>query len=163
MFRIGFGYDIHRLEAGRELWLGGIQLPAERGAVGHSDADVVIHSVCDALLGALALGDIGVHFADTDPQYKGMDSKIFLKKVCELIRQNGYEIGNVDAALCLEKPKIMPYLEQMRTVMAATMQVSINQISIKATTAERLGFIGSQDGVECNAVALLHQKQGDRV
>ena len=146
-YRIGFGYDVHRLEEGYDLWLGGIKIPYEKGLAGHSDADVLLHAVCDALLGAAALGDIGVHFPPTDMAYKGIDSKILLKKTCELIRQAGYEIGNIDATIAAEAPKINPHIPQMKAVMAEVMGLTSGEVSIKATTTERLGFVGPREGM----------------
>lgn len=154
-YRIGFGYDVHRLEEGYDLWLGGIKIPYEKGLAGHSDADVLLHAVCDALLGAAALGDIGVHFPPTDMAYKGIDSKILLKKTCELIRQAGYEIGNIDATIAAEAPKINPHIPQMKAVMAEVMGLTSGEISIKATTTERLGFVGHHEGMEAYATALI--------
>jgi 2-C-methyl-D-erythritol 2,4-cyclodiphosphate synthase len=153
--RIGFGFDVHRLSEGYDLWLGGIHIPHIKGAVGHSDADVLLHAICDAILGALALGDIGKHFPDTDAQYKGIDSKLLLGHVMTLVSEKGYKVGNIDATLCLEKPKIMPYVDEMRTCIAAICGVSIDDISVKATTNERLGYIGSEEGVNAYAVALM--------
>ena len=154
-YRIGFGYDVHRLEEGYDLWLGGIKIPYEKGLAGHSDADVLLHAVCDALLGAAALGDIGVHFPPTDMAYKGIDSKILLKKTCELIRQAGYEIGNIDATIAAEAPKINPHIPQMKMIMAEVMGLTSGEISIKATTMERLGFVGHREGMEAYATALI--------
>ncbi len=154
-YRIGFGYDVHRLEEGYDLWLGGIKIPYEKGLAGHSDADVLLHAICDALLGAAALGDIGVHFPPTDMAYKGIDSKILLKKTCELIRQAGYEIGNIDATIAAEAPKINPHIPQMKMIMAEVMGLTSGEISIKATTTERLGFVGHLEGMEAYATALI--------
>ena len=158
-YRIGFGYDVHRLEEGYDLWLGGIKIPYEKGLAGHSDADVLLHAVCDALLGAAALGDIGVHFPPTDMAYKGIDSKILLKKTCELIRQAGYEIGNIDATIAAEAPKINPHIPQMKAVMAEVMGLTSGEISIKATTTEQLGFVGHREGMEAYATALIVKRQ----
>lgn len=154
-YRIGFGYDVHRLEAGYPLWLGGIQIEHSVGLEGHSDADVVLHTVCDALLGAAALGDIGVHFPPSDIQYKGIDSKILLERTCQLIRDQGYEIGNIDVTIAAEAPKLNPHIPQMRTTMARVMDIEEGQISLKATTTERLGFTGRQEGMVAYAVALI--------
>ncbi|TAE87189.1 MAG: 2-C-methyl-D-erythritol 2,4-cyclodiphosphate synthase [Bacteroidetes bacterium] len=156
--RIGFGFDVHQLSVERELWLGGIKIPAEKGALGHSDADVLLHAICDALLGALALGDIGKHFPDTDQSFKGIDSKILLARVVTLIDSKGYKIGNIDSSLCIEKPKVMPYAEQMRACIAGICNISADDVSIKATTNEKMGFIGRQEGVTAYAVALLVKK-----
>ncbi len=156
--RIGFGYDVHRLEEGKELWLGGIKLSHNKGAVGHSDADVLIHAICDALLGAANLRDIGFHFPNTAAEYKGIDSKLLLKKVCVLIRTAGYEIGNVDATLALEAPKINPHIPEMQRVLAEVMAIPANDISVKATTNEGLGYVGSEHGVNAYAVALIEKR-----
>lgn len=153
--RIGYGYDVHQLEEGREFWLGGIQLQYTHGAKGHSDADVLIHAVCDALLGAANLRDIGFHFPDTDPQYKGIDSKKLLANVMGLIRKHGYELGNIDATVCLEAPKVNPHITKMQKTMADVMQVDKNDISIKATTSEKMGFVGRKEGIAAHAVALI--------
>lgn len=154
-YRIGFGYDVHRLESGYPLWLGGIQIEHSVGLEGHSDADVVLHTVCDALLGAVALGDIGVHFPPTDMQYKGIDSKILLERTCQLVRAQGYEIGNIDVTIAAEAPKLNPHIPKMRTTMARVMNIEEEQISLKATTTERLGFTGRQEGMAAYAVALI--------
>ena len=153
--RVGFGYDVHRLEAGEEFWLGGILIPHEKGAVGHSDADVLIHTICDALLGAANMRDIGFHFPDTSADYKGIDSKILLKDVMKLLRAEGYELGNVDATIALQKPKINPHVEEMKAVLAKVMDVAVSQVSIKATTTEKLSFVGREEGVSAYAVALI--------
>ncbi|WP_439483253.1 2-C-methyl-D-erythritol 2,4-cyclodiphosphate synthase [Cyclobacterium plantarum] len=155
-FRVGFGYDVHQLKDGAAFWLGGIQVPHEKGATGHSDADVVIHVICDALLGAANLRDIGYHFSDQDPQYKGIDSKLLLKQVMDLLKKNGYQLGNLDVTLCLQLPKINPYIPEMKACLAEVMNVSESQISIKATTTERLGFVGREEGVSAYCVALIH-------
>lgn len=157
--RIGFGFDVHRLENNRDFWLGGINIPHAKGAVGHSDADVLIHAICDALLGAANLGDIGVHFPDTSMDYKGIDSKILLRKVIELLRNENYEISNIDSTLCLQSPKISPYIPEMKHVLAQTMGISEKDISIKATTTEKLGYVGREEGVSAYAVALIHPIQ----
>jgi 2-C-methyl-D-erythritol 2,4-cyclodiphosphate synthase len=154
-YRIGFGFDVHQLKDGHPFWLAGIQVPHFQGAFGHSDADVVIHAICDALLGAAALGDIGKHFPDTDMNFKGIDSKILLKQVVELLHKSGYDIGNIDVTLVLEKPKIKPFLEQMNSTLANVMGVEVNQISLKATTNEKMGFVGREEGVAAHAVALI--------
>lgn len=157
-FRIGFGFDVHQLREGRELWLGGIKIPHHVGAYGHSDADVLLHAICDALLGAAGLRDIGFYFSDKDPQYKGIDSKKLLAKVVELIGEEGYVVGNVDSTLCLEEPKINPHIPEMKKVLAPILGVTEKDISIKATTNEKLGYVGAKDGVNAYAVALIHQK-----
>ena len=158
-FRTGIGYDVHQLAEGLPLWLGGVQVPHSKGLVGHSDADVLIHAICDALLGAASLGDIGKHFPDNDPAYKGIDSKILLKKVCELIRGKGYEIGNIDAILCMQKPKVAPYIPQMRETLAACAAIDIEDISVKATTTEHLGFEGREEGISAIATALIEKPE----
>ena len=155
-FRIGFGYDVHQLKEGEEFWLGGIIIPHSKGAVGHSDADVLIHVICDALLGAANLRDIGYHFSDQDPQFKGIDSKILLKQVMDLIKENGYQIGNLDVTICLQQPKINPHIPAMKTCLAEVMQMEENKLSLKATTTERLGFVGREEGVSAYCVALIH-------
>ncbi len=155
--RIGFGFDVHRLEPGRAFWLGGIQLEHHQGSLGHSDADVLIHAICDALLGAANLRDIGFHFPNTDEAYKGIDSKVLLKKVGELLSNAGYSIGNIDATLCLEQPKINPHIPAMQSVMSAVLGIPADDISIKATTNEGLGYVGSEQGVNAYAVALIEK------
>lgn len=156
--RVGFGYDVHRLEVGEEFWLGGILIPHEKGAVGHSDADVLIHTICDALLGAANMRDIGFHFPDTSADYKGIDSKLLLKDVMKLLREDGYELGNVDATIALQQPKVNPHVEKMKDTLAQVMEVEVSQLSIKATTTEKLSFVGREEGVSAYAVALI-QKQ----
>jgi len=155
MIRVGFGFDVHQLKEGGPFWLGGIKIPHTKGAVGHSDADVLIHAICDALLGAANLQDIGSHFPDTSSRNKNIDSKILLKKVVELVAQKGYEIGNIDVTVCLELPKINPYIGEMKGMLSETMGISSDDVSIKATTNEKLGFIGKEEGVAAYAVALL--------
>jgi 2-C-methyl-D-erythritol 2,4-cyclodiphosphate synthase len=154
-YRIGFGTDFHQLAEGRDLWLGGVLVPHTKGAVGHSDADVLLHALCDALLGALGLGDIGKHFPDTDASLKNIDSKILLRRTYGLISEQGYALVNADMTLCLEKPKIMPHVPAMQACIAEILQVTVNDISIKATTTEKLGFVGREEGVMAHAVALL--------
>jgi 2-C-methyl-D-erythritol 2,4-cyclodiphosphate synthase len=156
-FRIGIGYDVHQLREGYALWLGGIRIAHRTGAVGHSDADVLIHAICDALLGALTLGDIGIHFPDTDAKFKGIDSKILLEKVVELIHQRGYKVGNVDTVLTLQAPKIKNHIPAMTAVLTKILQIDSDALSIKATTAEKMGFVGQFEGVEARAVALLYK------
>jgi len=153
--RVGFGFDVHQLVEERDFWLGGILIPYSKGALGHSDADVILHSICDALLGAAALGDIGKHFPDTSNDFKNIDSKILLQKVCELILENGYSISNIDTTLCLEKPKIAPYISQMRNAISKVMNLDEARISIKATTNEKMGFVGREEGIVSYAVALI--------
>lgn len=157
MYRIGQGIDFHQLAEGRELWLGGILIPHTKGAVGHSDADVLLHAICDAMLGALALGDIGKHFPDTDMKYKGIDSKILLKHCYELIKSKGYKLVNIDSTLLLQAPKIKPYVEQMQTTIAAILGLTVDDVSIKATTTEHLSFIGREEGVVATANVLLQK------
>ena len=154
-FRIGYGYDVHQLVEGENFILGGIQLKHNKGAVGHSDADVLVHVICDAILGAANMRDIGFHFPDTSSDYKGIDSKILLKEVMILIRTKGFELINIDSTICLQKPKINSYIPEMQRVLAACMKVKQDQISIKATTTEKLGFVGSEDGISAHAVVLL--------
>lgn len=158
MIKIGQGYDVHRLEEGRDLWICGVKVPHTHGLLGHSDADVAIHALCDALLGALALGDIGKHFPDTDPQYKGIDSKILLEHVMRLVRQNGYELGNCDITICAEAPKFRPYIDEMRKTLADITGMAADAVSVKATTTERLGFTGRREGISAMAVCLLFKK-----
>lgn len=153
--RVGMGYDVHQLQEGEPFWLGGISIPHEKGAVGHSDADVLIHTLCDALLGAANLRDIGFHFPDTDSAYRGIDSKILLRQVVGLLRERGWGIQNIDATVCLQKPKINPYIPEMKLALAEAMGVDADILSIKATTTERLGFVGREEGVSAMAVALI--------
>lgn len=153
--RTGLGYDVHQLKEGSEFWLGGIKIDHTKGAVGHSDADVLIHVICDALLGAANLRDIRYHFSDTDAKFKGIDSKILLKDVLKLITQKGYEIGNIDSIICLQQPKINPYIPDMRKCLAGVMQIDEEDISIKATTTEKLGFVGKEEGVAAFATVLI--------
>lgn len=153
--RIGQGVDFHRLAAGRELWIGGIKIDHTKGAVGHSDADVLLHAICDALLGAACLGDIGLHFPDTDPRFKNIDSKILLQDTVDLVRNEGYEIVNIDSTLCLEEPKIKPHVSKMQEAIAAICSISPKDISIKATTTERMGFVGREEGLIAYATVLL--------
>lgn len=155
--RIGFGYDVHQLTEGRDLWLGGIRIPHSKGALGHSDADVLLHAICDALLGALALGDIGQHFPDTDEHYKGIDSKLLLKKVHEMISVEGFLISNIDSTIAMQKPKIASYIPEMRSIISTILGLDIQQVSIKATTTEKLGFEGREEGVSAYAVVLLEK------
>ena len=154
-FRVGFGFDVHQLKVGLDFWLGGIIVPHTKGGLGHSDADVLIHTICDALLGAANLGDIGKHFPDTEAEYKGIDSKILLKEVMVLIREKGYEIGNIDSTICLQTPKIGPYIPKMQKVLATCMNIDVDQVSIKATTTEKLSFVGREEGVSAYATVLI--------
>ena len=153
--RVGFGFDVHQLQAGLDFWLGGIIIPYQKGGLGHSDADVLVHTICDALLGAANLGDIGRHFPDTDEKYRGVDSKILLSSVISLIREKGYQLGNVDSTICLQKPKIASYIPEMQKVLASCLEVNEDLISIKATTTEKLGFVGRGEGVSAYATVLL--------
>ncbi len=157
-YRIGSGVDYHQLVTGRDLWLGGVKIPHNKGAQGHSDADVLLHAICDAILGALALGDIGFHFPDTDIAYKDIDSKILLEKCFDLIIARGYRVINIDSTLCLQAPKIKSYIPQMQQIIAAIVHITIGDISIKATTTEQLGFIGREEGLKAYATVLLALK-----
>lgn len=157
-FRVGFGFDVHQLVEGKDFWLGGIKVAHYKGAVGHSDADVLIHAICDALLGAVNLRDIGFHFPDTSADYKGIDSKILLKDVIALVRKKGYEIGNIDATISLQKPKINPHIPAMIQVLSQVLNIQENQLSIKATTTEKLGYVGTEDGINAHAVVLIESK-----
>ena len=154
-FRIGSGIDFHQLAEGRDLFIGGVKIPHYKGAVGHSDADVLLHAICDALLGALSLGDIGKHFPDTDSKYKNIDSKILLRETMHLVRAKGYSVVNLDSSLCLEKPKIAPYVYEMAEVISSLLGVTENDVSIKATTTERMGFAGREEGLVAYATVLL--------
>lgn len=156
--RIGYGYDVHALAEGVDFWLGGIQIPHTHGAYGHSDADVLIHVICDALLGAANMRDIGFHFSDQDAQYKGIDSKILLRRVVELLDEAGYGIVNIDATVCLQQPKIGSHIEAMKEKLAETMGLPKGDVSVKATTTEKLGFVGKEEGVAAHAVALVYKK-----
>lgn len=159
MTRIGIGYDVHRLVAGRPLWLGGIRIPHTMGLDGHSDADVLIHAICDALLGAAALGDIGKHFPDNDNQYKNIDSKILLRRCGELLRERGYRINNIDSIVCAQQPKLAPHIKAMRSTMAEVLQMPIDCVSVKATTTERLGFEGREEGISAHAAVLIEKPE----
>jgi 2-C-methyl-D-erythritol 2,4-cyclodiphosphate synthase len=155
--RVGFGFDVHQLQTGKELWLGGIKIPSIKGAVGHSDADVLIHAICDALLGAAGLRDIGFHFPDTSSEFKGIDSKILLARVMELLKQENYSIGNIDCTLVLENPKINPHIDTMKQTLASVLGIEITDIGIKATTNEKMGYVGREEGVCAYAVALIQK------
>jgi 2-C-methyl-D-erythritol 2,4-cyclodiphosphate synthase len=157
-FRIGSGVDYHQLTVGRDLWIGGVKIPHHKGALGHSDADVLLHAICDAMLGALALGDIGVHFPDTSDEYKDIDSKILLKKCFELIDAKGYKVINIDSTLCLQAPKIKAYIPLMQQTIAEIVHITEGDISVKATTTEQLGFIGREEGLKAYATVLLGKK-----
>ncbi len=156
--RIGFGVDYHQLVEGRDLWIGGVKIPHTKGALGHSDADVLLHAICDAMLGAVCLGDIGVHFPDTSSEFKDIDSKILLKKSFELIQAEGYNIVNIDSTLCLEAPKIKSFVPQMQATIASILHLTVKDVSIKATTAEKMGFIGREEGLVAYATILLSKK-----
>ena len=156
-FRIGFGYDVHQLSETLEFWLGGIRVPHTKGAVGHSDADVLIHVICDALLGAANMRNIGYHFSDKDPKYKGIDSKLLLKEVMQMVRGAGYELGNLDSTVCLQIPKLNPHIPAMKTCLAEVMQVEEEALSIKATTSEHLGFVGREEGISAYCTALIYK------
>ena len=153
--RIGTGYDVHRLEEGLDMWIGGVKIEHTHGLLGHSDADVLLHAICDALLGAAALGDIGKHFPDTDPQYKGIASIKLLKHVGELLIKNGYTVGNIDSTIVAQRPKMAPHIPQMRQNIAEALGIDVDRVSVKATTTERLGFEGREEGISAQAVALI--------
>ena len=155
--RIGFGVDYHQLTEGRDLFIGGVHIPHTKGALGHSDADVLLHAICDALLGALALGDIGSHFPDTDNQYKDIDSKILLQRTMEIIVQNGYRPVNIDSTICLQEPKINPYIQQMKKTISSIIGFAESDISVKATTTEKMGFVGRKEGISAYATVLLER------
>lgn len=157
-FRVGFGYDMHRLVEGRDLWLGGIKINHEKGLYGHSDADVLIHTICDALLGAANLRDIGFHFPDTVDEYHDVDSKILLKQVMGLLRGKGYEISNIDSTICAESPKLNPHIPAMQRTLSEVMDIDIDSISIKATTSEKMGFVGREEGITAYAVVLIYKQ-----
>ncbi len=157
IFRTGFGFDVHQLVEGREFWLGGIKIPYYKGGLGHSDADVLIHVICDALLGASNLGDIGKHFPDNSIEFKDIDSKILLQKTMILIRDKGYEIGNIDTTVCLQNPKLSKYVKDMKTVLSKCMSIDIDCISIKATTTEKLGYVGREEGISAYANVLINK------
>jgi 2-C-methyl-D-erythritol 2,4-cyclodiphosphate synthase len=156
-YRIGSGVDFHRLQKGRELWIGGVHIPFKKGALGHSDADVLLHAICDALLGALTLGDIGVHFPNTSEEFKNIQSIILLQRTMELVKQKGYSVVNIDSTICLEEPKLKQYTSEMRKIIAEAAGVSENDVSIKATTTEEMGFIGKGKGIMAFATALLQK------
>lgn len=153
--RVGLGYDVHQLVEDRDLWIGGVKIPHEKGALGHSDADVLLHVICDALLGAANLRDIGFHFPDTDPKYKDADSKLLLKEVIRLIREKGFGVGNIDSTVCLQRPKLAPHIPEMKKVIAELCGIEQGDVSIKATTTERLGFVGNEEGISAYAVVLI--------
>lgn len=155
--RVGYGYDVHRLVEGRDLWLGGVHIEHTLGLLGHSDADVLIHAICDALLGAANLRDIGYHFPDTAPEYKGADSKVLLSRTVDLLAQHSYRVGNVDCTVCAERPKINPHIDAMKAVLAPLLRVDLDAVSLKATTSERMGFVGREEGMAAHAVALIER------
>ena len=154
-YRIGFGIDFHQLVEGRDLWIGGVKIPFAKGAIGHSDADVLLHAICDAMLGAISLGDIGKHFPNTDESYKNIDSKVLLERTYQLIREKEYQVINVDTSVCLEQPKISPYADAMRAIISNILHIEIDDVSIKATTTEKMGFIGKGEGLAAYATVLL--------
>ena len=156
-FRVGIGYDVHQLKEGEDFWLGGIKIPHSKGAVGHSDADVLLHTICDALLGAANLGDIGKHFPDTSSDFKGIDSKILLNKVGDLLKKEGYLIGNIDSTVCLQRPKVAPYLPEITSTISRVLEIETSKVSVKATTTEKLGFVGREEGVSAYATCLIYK------
>ena len=155
--RVGFGYDVHQLTENRELWLGGVQIPHDKGALGHSDADVLLHAICDALLGAAGKRDIGFYFPDTSSEFKNIDSKILLQRTIQVLKDDGWKVGNIDSTLCMERPKIMSFVPEMKKVISAICEVEEEDVSIKATTSEKLGFVGREEGVNAYAVALIQK------
>jgi len=157
-YRIGSGVDFHQMTEGRELWIGGVKIPHHKGALGHSDADVLLHAICDAMLGALSLGDIGIHFPNTDPAYKNIDSKLLLQKAVDMIRAKGYSIVNIDSTLCLQEPKINPYVSTMQEIIAHISGIQTSDVSVKATTTENMGFVGREEGLMAYATVLLERK-----
>ena len=157
MFRIGYGIDYHQLVEGRDFWLGGIQIPHTKGALGHSDADVLLHAICDALLGAVNAGDIGTHFPDTDKAYKDIDSKVLLRRSNEVLKAIGFKVVNIDSTVCLQLPKIKPYIAQMQEAIAQTLEIDMDLVSIKATTTEQLGFVGREEGIVAHANVLVER------
>lgn len=162
-YRTGFGIDFHQLVEGRELWIGGIQLEHYKGALGHSDADVLLHAICDAMLGAVSLGDIGVHFPDTDDSFKDIDSKILLEKSYALVKEKGYLVGNIDATVCLEFPKLKPHSLQMRKTIAGLLNINVDEVSVKATTSEKMGFVGREEGISAFATVLLYRPENENL
>lgn len=156
-FRIGHGYDVHALAKGESLWLGGVKIEHEKGTIAHSDGDVLIHAICDAMLGALALGDIGKHFPENENEYKNIDSKILLKECNKLIKQKDYKIANIDSTICARRPKLRNYIDNMREVMSEILSINTDQVSVKATTTEKLGFVGREEGIEAHAVILVQK------
>lgn len=155
--RVGFGYDVHQLTENRELWLGGVQIPHEKGALGHSDADVLLHAICDALLGAAGKRDIGFYFPDTSSEFKNIDSKILLQRTIQVLKDDGWKVGNIDSTLCMERPKIMSFVPEMKKVISAICEIEEEDVSIKATTSEKMGFVGREEGVNAYAVTLIQK------
>ena len=161
--RIGFGYDMHRLQEGRELWIGGLKIEYSKGLYGHSDADVLIHAICDALLGAANLRDIGYNFPDTAEEYKDIDSKILLKRTVNLLQQKGYAIGNIDATICAEQPKLNPYIPQIQITLSNILNIDVDSVSVKATTSEKMGFVGREEGITAYAVVLIQKVDNQQI
>lgn len=155
--RVGFGYDVHQLIENRELWLGGVQIPHDKGALGHSDADVLLHAICDALLGAAGKRDIGFYFPDTSSEFKNIDSKILLQRTIQVLKDDGWRVGNIDSTLCMERPKIMSFVPEMKKVISSICEIEVDDVSIKATTSEKMGFVGREEGVNAYAVALIQK------
>jgi len=155
--RVGFGYDVHQLAENRDLWLGGVQIPHDKGALGHSDADVLLHAICDALLGAAGKRDIGFYFPDTSTEFKNIDSKILLQRTLQVLKDDGWKVGNIDSTLCMERPKIMSFVPEMKKVISAICEIEESDVSIKATTSEKMGFVGREEGVNAYAVALIQK------
>jgi len=155
--RVGFGYDVHQLTENRELWLGGIQIPHDKGALGHSDADVLLHAICDALLGAAGKRDIGFYFPDTSSEFKNIDSKILLQRTIQVLKDDGWKVGNIDSTLCMERPKIMSFVPEMKKVISSICEIEEDDVSIKATTSEKMGFVGREEGVNAYAVTLIQK------
>lgn len=155
--RVGFGYDVHQLTENRELWLGGVQIPHDKGALGHSDADVLLHAICDALLGAAGKRDIGFYFPDTSSEFKNIDSKILLQRTVQVLKDDGWKVGNIDSTLCMERPKIMSFVPEMKKVISSICEIEEEDVSIKATTSEKMGFVGREEGVNAYAVALIQK------
>jgi 2-C-methyl-D-erythritol 2,4-cyclodiphosphate synthase len=155
--RVGFGYDVHQLTDNRELWLGGVQIPHDKGALGHSDADVLLHAICDALLGAAGKRDIGFYFPDTSSEFKNIDSKILLQRTIQVLKDDGWKVGNIDSTLCMERPKIMSFVPEMKKVISSICEIEEDDVSIKATTSEKMGFVGREEGVNAYAVALIQK------
>jgi 2-C-methyl-D-erythritol 2,4-cyclodiphosphate synthase len=155
--RVGFGYDVHQLTENRELWLGGVQIPHDKGALGHSDADVLLHAICDALLGAAGKRDIGFYFPDTSSEFKNIDSKILLQRTIQVLKDDGWKVGNIDSTLCMERPKIISFVPEMKKVISSFCEIDEEDVSIKATTSEKMGFVGREEGVNAYAVALIQK------